>query len=83
MAKKKNRKPSFLRLLGTAVLVCLLAYFSYMYINQGIVLSRQNEQIERMETENARIEEEYQAMLQQVEDKNTLEYIDKYTVASD
>lgn len=78
MAKKKNRKPSFLRLLGTAVLVCLLAYFSYMYINQGIVLSRQNEQIERMETENARIEEEYQAMLQQVEDKNTLEYIDKY-----
>ncbi len=78
MAKKKKQKPSILRLLGTAVLVFLLAYFSYMYINQSIVLARQNEQIERMETENARIEEEYQAMLQQVVDKNTLEYIDKY-----
>ncbi len=78
MAKKKKQKPSILRLLGTTVLVCLLAYFSYMYINQGIVLARQNEQIERMEQENARIEEEYQAMLQQVEDKSTLEYIDKY-----
>jgi cell division protein FtsB len=49
-----------------------------MYINQGIVLQRQNEQIDRMTQENARLEEEYQAMLQDIQNKNTLEYIDKY-----
>lgn len=76
MARKK--KTSFLRLLGTTVFVCLLCYFCYMYINQGIVLQRQNEQIARMTQENARLEEEYQRMLSEVETKSTLEYIDKY-----
>ncbi|MBE7092677.1 MAG: septum formation initiator family protein [Clostridiales bacterium] len=76
MARKK--KSSFLRMLGTLVLVCLLGYFCYMYINQGIVLQRQNEQIDRMTQENARLEEEYQKMLDEVQNKSTLEYIDKY-----
>ncbi len=78
MAGKAKRKPKVLRLLGTLILVCLLGYFCYMYINQGIVISRQNEQIAQMEAENALLEEEYQKMLQQIEDKNTLEYVDKY-----
>ncbi len=77
MARRK-KKVSPLRLIGTLVLVCLLGYFCYMYINQGIVLQRQNEQIARMTEENARLEEEYQRMLSEVENKSTLEYIDKY-----
>ena len=71
-------KVPFLRFIGTLVLVCLLGYFCYMYINQGIVLQRQNEQIDRMTQENARLEEEYQCMLNEVENKATLEHIDKY-----
>ena len=78
MAKSKKNKPNYLRLLGVGALVVVLGYFCYMYINQSIVLSRQEEQIERMEQENARLEEEYQRMLQDVEDRSTLEYIDKY-----
>ena len=77
MAKRK-KKPSVLRFIGTLVLVCLLGYFCYMYINQGIVLQRQNEQIERMTQENAKLEEKYQQMLKEVEDKVSLEHIDKY-----
>ncbi|MBR6765910.1 MAG: septum formation initiator family protein [Clostridia bacterium] len=76
MAKRK--KVNGVRLACTLLLVCLLGYFCYMYINQGIVLQRQNEQIDRMTQENARLEEEYQAMLQDIQNKNTLEYIDKY-----
>ena len=49
-----------------------------MYINQEIVLAKQREQIRLMQEENTRLEEEYQKMLKNVEDKSTLEYIDKY-----
>ena len=77
MAKKKKSK-KVLRLLLTSFFVLLLGSFCYMYINQEIVLSKQEEQIERMQSENAKLEEAYQQMLKQVEDKNTLEYIDKY-----
>ncbi len=77
MAKRKA-KIAPVRLICTLLLTCLLGYFCYMYINQGIVLKKQNEQIDRMTQENARLEEEYQAMLQEVQNKNTLEYIDKY-----
>lgn len=49
-----------------------------MYINQQIVLNRQEEQILRMEEENAKLEEAYQQMLTQVENQNTLEYIERY-----
>ena len=78
MAHKAKRKPKILRLLGTMLLIAILGYCCYMYVNQGMVLSRQNEQIARMEEENALLEEEYQKMLQQVSDKTTLEYVDKY-----
>ena len=77
MAKAKQR-PNLLRILGTLVLIALLCYFCYMYINQQIVLNRQNEQITRMETENARLEEAYQQMLAEVNDHNTLDYVEKY-----
>lgn len=77
MAKKKKPK-KFLRLLLTTFFVFLLGSFCYAYINQEIVLNKQEEQIARMQTENAKLEEAYQQILKQVEDKNTLEYIDKY-----
>ncbi len=77
MAKKK-KKTSPLRFLGTLLLVFLLGRFCYTFIQQEIVLNQQKEQMERMQTENARLEEAYQQMLSQVEDQSTLEYIDKY-----
>lgn len=77
MAQKTKKQPKVLRLLGTLVLVCLLGYFCYMYINQEIVFNRQNEQIARMEAENALLEEEYQKMLQG-QNENVLEHIEKY-----
>ncbi len=77
MAKKKKSKKA-LRLLLTTLSVIFLGSFCYVYINQEIVLNKQEKQIERMQTENAKLEEAYQQMLKQVEDKNTLEYIDKY-----
>ena len=49
-----------------------------MYINQEIVLAKQREQIRIMQEENTRLEEEYQKMIENIEDKNTLDYIDKY-----
>ena len=42
------------------------------------MLVDQRKQMERMQEENTRLEEEYQAKLKSVEDKNTLDYIDKY-----
>lgn len=77
MAKKRKKKSLF-RTVGTLVLVCLLGYFCYMYVNQEIVLSKQHKQIKAMQQENKKLEEEYQEMLKSVEDKNTLDYIDKY-----
>lgn len=78
MAGKKKKKPRYLRITAALVLVGLLGYFCYMYINQEIVLARQQEQIRQMREENTRLEEEYQKMIKNVEDKNTLDYIDKY-----
>ena len=49
-----------------------------MYINQEIVLAKQREQIRQMQEENTRLEEEYQEMIKNVEDKSTLDYIEKY-----
>ena len=77
MARRK-KKVSPVRFVCTLLLVCLLGYFCYMYINQGIVLQRQNEQIERMTQENEKLEEKYQQMLKEVEDKVSLEHVDKY-----
>ena len=71
-------KASPLRILCTLVLVALLGYFCYMYINQEIVLSNQRKQIEQMELEKSQLEEEYQQSLKNIDDKNTLEYIDRY-----
>lgn len=78
MGKKKNKKPNFLRLFGTLVLIVCLGYFCYMYINQEIVMANQKKQIAQMQQENERLEAEYQEMLKGIDDKNTLEYIDKY-----
>jgi hypothetical protein len=50
-------KASPLRILCTLVLVALLGYFCYMYINQEIVLSNQRKQIQQMELANAKLEE--------------------------
>lgn len=75
MAKAKT---SPIRLLCTLLLVALLGYFCYMYINQGIVLSNQRKQIEQMAHENSKLEERYQESLKSIEDKNTLDYIDRY-----
>ena len=58
--------------------IALLAYFGYMLINQSIVLSSQNKQIARMKENNERLEAEYQALLREIEDKNTLDYISRY-----
>ncbi len=78
MAGRKKRRPRYLRIGAALVLIGLLGYFCYMYINQEIVLAKQREQIRLMQEENIRLEEEYQKMLKNVEDKSTLEYIDKY-----
>ena len=78
MAGRKKRRPRYLRIGAALVLIGLLGYFCYMYINQEIVLDKQREQIRLMQEENIRLEEEYQKMLKNVEDKSTLEYIDKY-----
>ena len=78
MAGRKKRRPRYLRIGAALVLVGLLGYFCYMYINQEIVLAKQREQIRIMQEENTRLEEEYQKMIENIEDKNTLDYIDKY-----
>ena len=78
MAKRKKNGIRVTRFLITILLICLLGGFSYTYINQEIVLNRQEAQIRRMQEENARLEEKYQDMLRQLDDKNTIEYIDRY-----
>ncbi|MBP5662381.1 MAG: septum formation initiator family protein [Clostridia bacterium] len=78
MAEKRTKKRSPLRLLSLILLIALLAYFGYMLINQSIVLSSQNKQIARMKENNERLEAEYQALLREIEDKNTLDYISRY-----
>ena len=78
MAEKRTKKRSPLRLLSLILLIALLAYFGYMLINQSIVLSPQNKQIARMKENNERLEAEYQALLREIEDKNTLDYISRY-----
>lgn len=79
MAKaKKKEKPNKLRVLGAVVLVVLLISFCVTFVKQQIVINRQEKQIARMREENAKLEDEYQKMIKNVEDKNTLEHIDKY-----
>ncbi len=76
MAKKRKTHP--LRLIGTLVLIFLLGSFCYTYINQEMVLKQQQEQIDQMKAENAKIEAAYHQRLKEIEDQTTLEYIDKY-----
>lgn len=78
MAKKTTKRPKFIRSVTTLVFLAALISFCYIYIKQEIVLVDQRKQMERMQEENTRLEEEYQAKLKSVEDKNTLDYIDKY-----
>lgn len=78
MAQRKKKKLNKMRVLGGIVLVVLLISFCITFVKQQIVLTSQAQQIARMKEENAKIEEEYQRMIQSVEDKNTLEYVDKY-----
>ena len=78
MAKKTKKRPKFIRSVTTLVFLAALISFCYIYIKQEIVLVDQRKQMERMQEENTRLEEEYQAKLKSDEDKNTLDYIDKY-----
>ncbi len=76
MASKKKNK--FIRRVTTVVFFIALCSFCYVYVKQETVLSQQRKQMAQIQEENARLEEEYQAKLKSVEDKNTLDYIDKY-----
>ncbi len=75
---KKKKNNNILRIVGAFVLVVLLISFCVTFVKQQIVLNNQQQQIARMKEENAKIEEEYRSMIKNVEDKNTLEYVDKY-----
>ncbi len=77
MAVKLKRKA--LRMICIlVVLIGLFGFFCYRYVQQEIVLAGQNKQITKMREENQRLEDEYREMLETVDDKNTVEYIDKY-----
>lgn len=76
MASKKKNK--FIRRITAIVFFVSLCAFCYVYVKQETVLSQQKKQMAQIQEENARLEEEYQAKLKSVEDKNTLDYIDKY-----
>ncbi len=78
MPRKKKKKPNLLRMLCTIVLVVLLGSFAYMYINQEIVIAQQKEQISQMQSVNQKLADEWQRMLEKVEDKSTLDYISQY-----
>ncbi len=79
MAKsKKKKKPNKWRVLTSVLLVFMLISFCITFVKQQIVLNNQQEQIARMKEENAKLEEAYQRNIKNVEDKTTLEYVDKY-----
>ncbi len=70
--------PKIFRLICMFVLIAILGYFCYKYTQQEIVLASQNKQITQMREENQRLEDEYREMLNSLDDKNTLEYVEKY-----
>ncbi len=72
MAKKKPK--IFLMF----VLIALLVSFCVVYVKQEIVLNSQEKKISEMKQQNAFLEEEYQAKLKEVENQNTIEFINNY-----
>lgn len=78
MAKKRKKNFNLVRILGGTVISAFLIYACYSFVNQQVILARQSKQIQQMKQENEQLEQQYQQLLQNAEDKNTLEYVDKF-----
>lgn len=76
MAESGAKK--LLRVISVVVLLALIAYFGVELIKQQRVLEQQEEKIAAMKAYNAKLYEEYEAKLGQIEDKYTLDYINRY-----
>ena len=76
MAETWGKK--LLRMISVVVLLALIAYFGVKLIRQQRVLQQQEEKIAAMKAYNDKLAEEYQDRLGQIEDKYTLDYINKY-----
>lgn len=76
MAEKRGHV--FLRVFSVLLLLALIGYFGLELIKQQRVLQQQQEKINEMEAYNEKLAEEYEVKLGQIEDKYTLDYINRY-----
>lgn len=76
MAEKRTHV--FLRVVSVLALLALIGYFGLELIKQQRVLQQQQEKISEMKAYNEKLAEEYEVKLGQIEDKYTLDYINRY-----
>jgi len=78
MSGKASNKHKRRKLLFFIIILCALCALTIKLINQKNIMKTQQEQIDKIEDECARLEKEYNELLETVEDKTTLEYAGKY-----
>ena len=76
MAEKRGYV--FFRVISVLLLLALVGYFGLELIKQQRVLQQQQEKISEMRAYNERLAVEYEVKLGQIEDKYTLDYINRY-----
>ena len=76
MAEKRGYV--FFRVISVLLLLALVGYFGLELIKQQRVLQQQQEKISEMRAYNERLAAEYEVKLGQIEDKYTLDYINRY-----